>query len=215
MVEATSNILYTGNMASPGVDMIKVIAAAADVPLKVVFLTAAEKDSAEQKALGFPGKYPKFVCADGVLIETIAIAKYLAHGTSVMPTDAWQKAKTDQWLLWQVETVFPKIYPAMKAIFGFSTEVTAAEYKDADMFMKSCVKTLNVELVANEWIAGTPEASFVDYAMACWWSLMFQTVLDKGFLKAKPHQAVATWFNKVCALPAFVKAMGHVKCAEK
>jgi len=75
----------------------------------------------------------------------------------------------------------------MKAIFGFSTEVTAAEYKEGDLFMKAAVKTLNAELVANEWLAGTPEASFADYALACYWSLMFQTVLDAGFLKAKPH----------------------------
>lgn len=95
MVEATSNILYTGNTMSPGVDLIKVIAAACNAPLEIVVLTAADKESAEQKALGFPGKYPKMKCADGVLIETIAIAKYLAHGSSLMGENAWQRAKMD------------------------------------------------------------------------------------------------------------------------
>jgi len=74
-----------------------------------------------------------------------------------------------------VETVMPKIYPLLKAIFGFDTNVTAAEFKEADKALKDAVKTLNKELLDNEWLAGTAAPSFADYVMGCYWNLAFAT----------------------------------------
>jgi len=45
--------------------------------------------------------------------------------------------------------------------------------------------------------------------------MAFQTLLDSGFCKAKPHASAVAWFKRVAALPAFVKVCGHVKCCEK
>lgn len=76
-------------------------------------------------AMEMPGKYPKLVCADGVLTECVAIAKYLAHGSSIMPETAEQCAKMDQWLLWQTGTMAIQCYPMYKAIFGWTPDITA------------------------------------------------------------------------------------------
>lgn len=57
--------------------------------------------------MDMPGKYPKLKCAEGYITECIAIAKYLAHGSSLIPSDPVQLAKMDAWLLYQVGDLAP------------------------------------------------------------------------------------------------------------
>jgi len=84
----------------------------------------------------------------------------------------------DQWIMFMTESVLSKMYPLYKCVFGYSTEVTAAEFKDCDKMLKDAVKNVDKELVNNEWIAGTAAPSFADYAMACYLAIPFQTMLD-------------------------------------
>lgn len=51
--------------------------------------------------------------------------------------------------------------------------------------------------------------------MGVYWSIPFQVLLDAGFRKAPIHKPAVAWFERVRALPAFVKVMGHVKMTDK
>jgi len=130
--------------------MCMVVAAAAGVELEVKVVDYATKASPEHMAMEMPGKYPKLVCKDGTLTECSAIAKYLAHGTSLMPECPLQRAKMDQWLLWQEGTVGPASYNALMAVFGMGYKpITGDEFKTAEKALKDAVKALNSAVAEN------------------------------------------------------------------
>lgn len=70
------------------------------------------------------------------------------------------------------------MYPLYKSIFGFTADVTKEQFAASDKVLKDCVKTLDKELVKNEWFGLTAEPSFADYALACYLAIPFQTMLD-------------------------------------
>lgn len=95
MVEPTKNIIYTNYAWNPYVGFCRVVAEVAGVPLEMKVVSAEEKNSAEHKAINLTGKYPCLVTAQGCLNESLAIAKFLAHGNDLAGGDAWTKAKID------------------------------------------------------------------------------------------------------------------------
>jgi len=106
-------------------------------------------------------------------------------------------------------------YPALKAIFGMSTEVTNDEFKKSLTFVKDSVKVVSIGLGEGNWIAGTAEPSVADFLCAQLFTMAFQTLLDTGFCKAKPNMAAVAWFKRVTALPAFIAINGKVIMCEK
>ena len=105
------------------------IAEAAGKPVAMKVLTAEERASAEYKNINMTGKFPLLQTPEGCLNESVAIAKFLAHGTDLLGADEWQRAKVDQWCQWQIGNVMPSLYPVMKAIFGWSEDTAAADFR--------------------------------------------------------------------------------------
>ena len=106
-------------------------------------------------------------------------------------------------------------FPALKAIFGMSTEVTNDEFKKSLTAVKDSVKFVSLGLGEGDWIAGTAEPSVADFLCAQLFTMAFQTMLDAGFCKAKPNVAAVAWFKRVIALPAFIAINGKVAICDK
>jgi len=53
------------------------------------------KNSAEHKAFNKAGKFPLLKTEDGCIGESIAIAKYFAHGTGLLGATEFESAKVD------------------------------------------------------------------------------------------------------------------------
>ena len=76
--------------------------------LEVEVVSEETKNSKEFKALNTTGKFPLLQTPEGTISESIAIAKYLAHGhATLLGTNNVERAKIDQWCLWGVTKLIP------------------------------------------------------------------------------------------------------------
>ena len=57
-------------------------------------------------------------------------------------------------------------YPALKAIFGMSNDVTNDEFKKSSSAVKDSVKIIANGLGENNWLAGGAEPSVADFLVA-------------------------------------------------
>lgn len=99
----------------------------------------------------------------------------------------------------------------MKAVFGFSEEVTQAEYKDSEKALKDNVRALNGALEGN-WVAGGESPTVADFCLSSLLCMAFQTVLEQGFCKSAPK--ATAWFKRCIEHPSFIAINGKVQmCA--
>jgi len=105
-------------------------------------------------------------------------------------------------------SIMPDLGPILRAIFGWSEETTATEFKDAEKKLKEHLKTISSAL-AGKYICGD-EITVADFVLAGPLALAFQTIFDAGFCKAPINQKGAAWFKEVAAHPAFVRVHGKV-----
>ncbi len=77
--------------------------------------------------------------------------------------------------------------------------------------MKANAKTINTALTG-DWLVGNT-VTVADLALASFFIIAQQTLLDGGFRKAMPK--FSAWFERVTSLPAFVKVCGNIKVAAK
>jgi len=208
-----SNTLYTNYNGNIFVCGALAVAAHANVAVDVVVVDAAMKASAEHLAANHTGKYPCLKTENGCINESLAIAKYFAHGTALLGADDFEAAKVDEWCLW-LQGSTKACYPAYKATFGMSTEVTKEEYTVSMNAVKEIIKTISNGIGEGEWLVGAAP-TVADYLCANIMSFAFQTMLDSGFCKAKINAAAANWFKRVAALPAFIAVNGKMMVCEK
>lgn len=156
---------------------------AAGNPVEMKVLSEEQRASAEYKNINMTGKFPLLQTPEGCINESIAIAKYLAHGhATLLGKDEWERAKVDQWCQWQICNVMPDLMPVCRAIFGWSTETTQTEFMDAQKKLKEHLKTISSALTG-KFICGD-EITVADFILAGPLALAFQTIFDAGFCKA-------------------------------
>ena len=156
------------------------------------------------------GKFPMLETPEGNLNESVAIAKYLAHGhATLLGTNHVERAQIDQWCLWALGALSEQ-WPAIRAIHGWA-EVTKDEYTVSANATKASAKTLNGALTG-DWLVGS-NPTVADFIAASFFLVSAQTFLDAGFRKAMPK--FGAWLARVFALPAYVSVAGHVKLAAK
>ena len=67
-----------------------------------VDITKGESRTEEFLRLNPAGQVPAVVLDDGrPLAQSNAIIRFLAHGTALLPSDAYLQAKVDEWLFWE------------------------------------------------------------------------------------------------------------------
>lgn len=92
--------------------------------LEVEVVSEETKNSKEFKAINTTGKFPFLVTPEGNLSESIAIAKYLAHGhATLLGSNNEERAKVDQWCFWGLTTAIPDATKTYMAVHGWA-EVT-------------------------------------------------------------------------------------------
>jgi len=168
--------------------------------------------SKEYKAINMTGKFPMLETPEGNISETIAIAKYLAHGhATLLGANAVEQAQVDQWLFYAISTALPPQFPAIMAIHGWSDQITSEAFTASTSATKAVCKTINGALTA-DFLTGA-NVTVADVVLASFFIVSMSTTLDGGFRKAMPK--FAAWFARVTALPEFVAVAGHIKpCAK-
>jgi elongation factor 1-gamma len=100
--------------------------------------------------------------------------------------------------------------PAIQAVHGWS-DVLQAAFTTSLNEVKANAKTLNTALTG-DWLVGN-SVTVADIALACFFIMAQQTLLDGGYRKAMPK--FSAWFERVTSLPEFVKVVGNIKVAAK
>lgn len=189
----------------------RVVAELNNKQVHVEFIDEVTRNSKEYKQVNMTGKFPMLETPEGRLNESIAIAKYLAHGHQhLLGSTPAERAKVDQWCYWGLTDALPNAFPAIRAVHGWA-ELTKEEYTVSLNAIKASAKVINGAL-EGDWLVGK-HCTVADIVVACFFLITQQTILDGGFRKAMPK--FAAWWERVVKMEAFVKVCGHVKAASK
>jgi glutathione S-transferase len=150
-------------------------------------------------ALNPNGKVPLLVLEDGRrLAESNAILCYLAEGTPFLPDDAWERARTLQWLFFEQYSHEPCI-----AVARFICRWLPVDHErraELPRLRERGVQALDVmedHLVREAWFSGAA-FGIADIALFSY----THCASDAGFeLSSWPN--VATWLERVNAQPGF------------
>ena len=179
-----------------------------DVTLELV--SEETRATKEYKEINPTNKFPLLETPEGTLQESIAIAKFLAHGGSMLGANAVERAQIDQFCSWIISGTFAAGYPAIMASFG-QGQVEQATYNEGVKALKDAFRVIDQSL-KGDWLVGN-KVSVADIALAAFFSIALQTVLDAGFRKAAAK--ASAWYTRVSSLKEFVAVFGHCTPAAK
>jgi elongation factor 1-gamma len=147
---------------------------------------------------------------EGVLHESMAIAKYLANGhQTLLGTNDLERAQIDQWTNWVLE-LSGKLDKVCFAILG-TEPIEQTEFNDSMKEIKEAIRAVSATFTSG-WLVGN-SITVADIMVASILALPFQLVLDEGF--RKPSQKVYEWFDRVAKDAAFASVFGRVKICAK
>merc|ERR1719223_2010952 len=193
------------------VQMDRVVAKLAGKQVELKLIDQETKDSKDYKAVNPQGKFPLLETPEGIVSESMTIAKFLAHGhPTLLGSSTVERAQVDQWTTWIIAGNYQKGYPAIRSILGVAPIEKDAFKKSVDA-IKANVRAINDSL-KGDWLVGS-SVTVADVTIAAILSMAFQLVLDAGFKKAAPK--ACEWFARVSALPEFISVFGRVKQAAK
>jgi len=206
--------IYNWRVGNLWVDLAVITANLAGVKVEEVFVTQDDLKSKEWKAKALTAKTPMLETPEGNLVESSAIARYLAAigKGNLAGSNAWETAQINQFVDYSHTTIFPHFYPVIRAVFGHGDPVDADVYNNAVKEVKEIIKNLNTHLQGKTHLVGN-RITVADVAVAVLLIVFFQTVLDGGFRKAMPN--VTAWLENFVKLPEVVSRMGNVKFSAK
>jgi len=147
------------------------------------------------------GKIPTIELDDGrFLAESNAILLHFAEGTGLLPADAYDRAKTYQWLFFEQYSHEPAIavrralsvYPERRAD---ATEARMAQLREAG---NRALAVLEQRLADADWLAG--EAfSVADISLYA-----YTHMAEQGGYELGAFPGVGAWLGRVTALPRHV-----------
>ena len=115
--------------------------------VKLDEIMVEDVNSKEYKAKVFSGKCPALETPEGILIESAAIARYIAevgegklHGGN-----AWEKASVNMWIDFLKTSIYPHYVVVYMAVFGLGN-IDAEKFNNAVKEIKDHIKTLNIHL---------------------------------------------------------------------
>jgi glutathione S-transferase len=150
-----------------GLDMI-----GAPYELRHVDYFKAEQKLPSYIAINPNASIPAMVDEDLVLWESNAILQYAADKVGnerAYPRDLKQRADINRWLLWESSSWFPSCYTylvenCVKPLLGGAPDPTVLEAQDPNFHKLAGI--LDERLKDRQWVAGTPEPSIADIALA-------------------------------------------------
>lgn len=169
--------------------------------------------SKEYKAKSFTGKCPALETPEGILVESAAIARYIAEvgEGKLQGGNAWESANVNMWIDFSKTALQPHFVTIIYAVFGHVAG-DADQFNNAVKEVKELIKTINVHLQGKTHLVAN-RVTVADIALALMLIPLYQTTLDGGFRKAMPN--VTNWLESLVKLPEFVSRIGNVKFAQK
>lgn len=169
--------------------------------------------SKEYKAKSFTGKCPALETPEGILVESAAIARYIAEvgEGKLQGGNAWEAAQINMWIDFSKTSIQPHWVTIIYSVFGHVAG-DADQFNTAVKEIKELVKTLNVHLQGKTHFVAN-RVTVADIALALLLIPLYQTTLDGGFRKAMPN--VTNWLESLIKLPEFVSRLGNVRFAQK
>jgi elongation factor 1-gamma len=206
--------IYNWRVGNVWVDLAVLTANFAKVQVEEVFVSAEDLKTKEWKAKSLSGKTPMLETPEGNLVESAAIARYIASQGEghLAGANAWETAQINQWVDYSHTTILAQFYPILRAVFGWGEPVDAEVYNNAVKEMKEIIKTINVHLQGKTHLVSN-RLTVADISVAVMFTVLYQTVLDAGFRKAMPN--VAAWLETFVKLPEVTSRLGNIKFAAK
>jgi glutathione S-transferase len=146
------------------------------------------------------GKVPMLELDDGrVLVESNAILHFLADGTSMLPSDPWQRAQALSWMFFEQYSHEPYVAVA-RFICGW-TPIDSPRRADLPRLRErghDAFAVMERHLSAHPWFTGD------DYGIADIALFAYTDVAHHGGFDLSPYPALRDWLARVRATPGFV-----------
>lgn len=139
----------------------------------------------------FPqGQVPAIAFDDGrTLVQSNAIIRYLAKGSALLPTDAYDRAKVDEWLFWEQYSHEPYIAVCRHhMVFRGQPKETREEWRVARG--EQALDFLERTLAGRTWLAAD-RFTVADIALVAYTRMAHEGAFD---LAARPH--VLSWIGR-------------------
>ncbi len=140
--------IYNWRVGNLWVDLSFITANFAKVKLEEVFVTPEDLKSKEWKAKSLTGKTPMLETPEGNLVESAAIARYIASigEGHLAGGNAWETAQVNQWVDYSHTTLQANMYTVVKGVFGVGEAPDADTFNNAVKEVKEIVKAINTHL---------------------------------------------------------------------
>lgn len=147
--------------------------------------------TAEFLALNPAGQVPLVVFGDGrTLAQSNAIVLHLAEGSSLIPSDRYERAKMLEWLFWEQYSHEPAI--AVRIARRFYLKTPEAELDPSLLTKgKAALARLQTQLVQTPLLVGS-ELSLADIALVAYTRAAHRGGFDLG-----DYPAVKAWVSRV------------------
>ena len=167
------------------------------VPLDVV---AGDTQQPAFLAKNPVGKMPLLELDDSrCLSESNAIVNFLAEGSALMPTDAFARAKVQQWQFYEQYSHEPFIAVArfIKRYLGMP-EARRAEFEGKQAGGHKALAVMESALSASPFLVGNA-ATAADISL-----FGYTHVANEGGFELSGYPAVSAWIERIRTLPGFV-----------
>lgn len=162
-------------------------------------IMAGETRSTEFLAMNPLGKIPLLETADGrFLSESNAILCYLAADSTLIPADAFERARMMQWLFWEQYSHEPYIATSRFIIvFAGRPQEREADLQSKKAGGQSALKRMDSHLAHQDFFAG-------DYSLADIALYAYTHVANEGDFPLDSYANIRTWIERVENQPRFV-----------
>jgi glutathione S-transferase len=165
-------------------------------------LFAGETRTPEHFARNPDGRLPVLQLDSGeFLAESGAILLYLAEGTELLPTDPLARARVHAWMFFEQNQVEANIGVARFLALSGRAELVPEVFADRRRRGRDALATLERALAARSFLVGS------SYTIADLALYGYVHVADDAGVPVAGYPAVASWVQRVAALPGFEEGL--------
>jgi glutathione S-transferase len=153
-------------------------------------ILAGESRTPDYLALNPAGQVPMLVLDDGrPLAQSNAIISYLARGSELLPSDAYERAKVDEWLFWEQYSHEP--YVAVCRFVMLYQKKPASEREGWRVERgEAALDLMERTLAGRDWFVGS-HISVADIALLAYTRLAHEGGFDLG-----TRPVVRAWIDR-------------------
>ena len=158
--------LYVNQSLTSADSLARVVIDMTQQNVELVTVTDEYRKTPGYKALSTTDKLPLFVCPEGTLHESTAIAKYFCNiaGGKMLGSSPVERSQVDQWIAFMNTSIFQHYCTIFFPIFGEKPD-TAANFNEAVKELKAKVKIIDGALKDKQWLVGN-DMTIADVAVA-------------------------------------------------